>query len=349
MTEDYFRVETGRGEILIIPRIVKSYEVKEVIGTGGFGVVVSLVDRNTKDLMAAKIMKRPEPSTDSMRLIERELRLSLSLSCPFLVNCVDVVYLSDIICIIMEHVNGATLISVMDDNVVLVRHYWRKIFVQMCLAVQYLHKRGMAHRDIKLENIIVDKDFNVKLCDYGCMKETGQSSMSTTLCGTLPYLAPELVRQGPYCAKGVDVWALGITLYAAVTGVFPWDNTSVVGMCKEILGGVKDVMRLSSEVKEVVMKCCEVDPSKRAGIGDVLGIPFLERAKIECLGLGEKVGLGLLQVKSVNRKTPTRSILRQLILSPVVRCVSRRVRIESHPLDQRPSDPPRANRLLCSK
>lgn len=237
-------------------------------------VVVSIRHVSTKVRFAAKMMKRPESNSYYMRLLERESRICVSLSCEHLVKCIDVIYMESLICIVMEYYEGGDLFDAWTDNMILVKCQWAKIFTQVCRGVQYLHRRGIAHRDLKMENIMTDGDLNCRLCDYGLLCETLNASITTTECGTVPYMAPEMLKGGGYCAKKADVWSLGILLYVIVVGKFPWKSPSDVGVREEIVRGIQDFAPLNSEARAVVLRCCDMNPVTRATVDELLDMTF---------------------------------------------------------------------------
>jgi len=101
----------------------------------------------------------------------------------------------------------------------------QKIFTQLVGAVSYVHGKSCVHRDLKLENILLDKHDNVKLCDFGFTREyDGKSSYLQTWCGTVCYSAPEMLRGEKYAGEKVDVWSLGVILYALLCGQLPFDE-----------------------------------------------------------------------------------------------------------------------------
>lgn len=284
---EFLEAATAAGEVMRIPRRIKSYIVTDVIGTGAYGIVVSLTDVNMKETFAAKVIKRPKANTVLMTHVERELRMCLIVDSPYLVKCTDVVYLEDIICILMERVEGESLTHMICKNGGLVRCYWKKIFWQMCLALQYLHRRGFAHRDVKLDNFIIDEDFNVKLCDYGIMCQTNSGSMYTTICGTIPYLSPEIIKQKGYCAKKSDIWALGIVLYGIMTGIFPWDSDNTVRIYRQILEGEIDVRKLPDDAREIFLMCCDRDPETRITADLLLSTRSIQLPTVQRIELGK--------------------------------------------------------------
>lgn len=101
----------------------------------------------------------------------------------------------------------------------------QKIFTQLVGAVTYVHNQSCVHRDLKLENILLDKHENVKLCDFGFTREyEGKSSYLQTFCGTVCYSAPEMLKGEKYAGEKVDVWSLGVILYALLCGELPFDD-----------------------------------------------------------------------------------------------------------------------------
>lgn len=290
MIADVVIESTGSGEVLRIPRTFKSYEVVRMIGRGATAVVVGVRDIHTKKKFAAKVIARPKANSSSLRFYERELRLCMRMSSPYLVNCLDIVYMDEVICLIMEYFTGCDLMTLVMNDPSAVSLHWQKIFTQLCLGIEYLHKREIAHRDLKLENVLVDKDFNCKLCDYGLVFEMNQGScMSKTFCGTAPYVAPEMIREGVYCARKSDIWALGVTMYAALTGCFPWKSESIMGIYKEVLAGEVDTSGLPAAAEDVVLRCMDPNVETRATIGQLLEMPFVELPRQEMNRRGLKV------------------------------------------------------------
>jgi serine/threonine protein kinase len=101
----------------------------------------------------------------------------------------------------------------------------QRVFTQLVGAVAYVHNSSCVHRDLKLENILLDKNENVKLCDFGFTREyEGKASYLQTFCGTICYSAPEMLKGEKYAGEKVDVWSLGVILYALLCGELPFDE-----------------------------------------------------------------------------------------------------------------------------
>lgn len=319
MSEPFLLEATNEGDVLRLPRRFGVYEIQEIIGTGGTAVVAAVEDSSKGCRLAAKFLRRPHANTPSMRLVERELRLCVTMSNPYIVNCIDVVYLDDLVCVIMEHFNGRDLIDALANDAVGIQTHWESIFSQMCLGIQYLHSCGFAHRDVKQENVIIDANYNCKLCDFGIMCESRQPTLATTICGTVPYMSPEIVRGEKYDAKKADIWALGITLYTMMTGYFPWRTRSTSQLCREIAEGDFAVGGLPGAVARVVARCCDVNPESRATVDELLAMPFA----IVPMGLGVTSQKTLPNLFS---RTNVRGDVRKLQIKRAVSNVPKRAR-----------------------
>lgn len=264
---------TRDGCTIIVPRRIKHYELYQVMGQGSHSVVFEAVDVQSKLKYACKVMQRPGPNDKNIHFVERELRISETIHCPFLVSMIDVIYLDELIVVVMERCNGGDLCKLVESGIIAVRSVSRGIFRQLCLGVYYLHERRVAHRDVKLDNILLDKDFNVKLCDYGLACECKPGCLSDEICGSLPYIAPEVII-GEYDPRKADVWSVGIVLYMMIMEKSPYMNVDIDGIYNEIMTEGIDTSCLPEGPKQIVERCCEVDPEKRAGINEVLQMVY---------------------------------------------------------------------------
>lgn len=153
----------------------------------------------------------------------------------------------------------------------------QKIFTQLVGAVSYVHNLSCVHRDLKLENIMLDKHENVKLCDFGFTREyEGKTSHLQTFCGTICYAAPEMLKGEKYAGEKVDVWSLGIILYALLAGELPFDDEDDIVTKHRILTTEPQYPdRFPTEAKTLLAKLLSKRPLIRPSMADVLTDPFL--------------------------------------------------------------------------
>lgn len=153
----------------------------------------------------------------------------------------------------------------------------QKIFTQLVGAVSYVHAKGCVHRDLKLENILLDKHENVKLVDFGFTREyKGATSYLQTWCGTVCYSAPEMLKGEKYAGEKVDVWSLGIILFALLCGELPFDEDDDSDTKNLILKeDAKYPDYIPEPAKDLLKKLLSKRPLLRPSLGDILRDPWL--------------------------------------------------------------------------
>lgn len=153
----------------------------------------------------------------------------------------------------------------------------QKVFTQLVGAVAYVHNSSCVHRDLKLENILLDKHENVKLCDFGFTREyEGKSSYLQTFCGTVCYSAPEMLKGEKYAGEKVDVWSLGVILYALLCGELPFDDDDDNLTRTKILSSEpKWPDHLTPDAKSLLIVLLSKRPLIRPALSDILTHPFL--------------------------------------------------------------------------
>lgn len=153
----------------------------------------------------------------------------------------------------------------------------QKIFAQLVGAVAYVHEMSCVHRDLKLENILLDKNGNVKLCDFGFTREyEGKASYLQTFCGTVCYSAPEMLKGEKYAGEKVDVWSLGIILYALLAGELPFDEDDETATKTRILTSEPNyTSQIPEDAKALLLLLLSKRPLLRPALSDILAHPFL--------------------------------------------------------------------------
>ncbi|KAI5295140.1 hypothetical protein KEM52_002253 [Ascosphaera acerosa] len=205
-----------------------SYELQERLGSGTYATVHVAVEKHTGSRYAVKCFAKR--ATDGQSFVDYSLRRELatltSLRHPNIMCIRDAFDEPDGVFLVLELAQG-DLYSVISRQGRLDEGYARHILDQLLQATTYLHDRNIAHRDIKLENILLtDNGQTAKLADFGLAKILGEQSFTATLCGTLLYVAPEVIAGGgePGYTRAVDVWSLGVVLYTCLSGQLPFSD-----------------------------------------------------------------------------------------------------------------------------
>ncbi|XP_076234424.1 testis-specific serine/threonine kinase [Calliopsis andreniformis] len=195
--------------------------------------------------------------------------------------------------IFMRYADNGDLLDFVKRNGVVPEQQSKLWFRQMASGLHYLHGKNIAHRDLKCENILLSRKFNVKLADFGfarfCVDHEGRRVLSETYCGSAAYAAPEVVSGTPYNPKLADVWSLGIILFIMLNASMPFNDSNLKKLLKDQMSRnwmfrsrVRDTV--SALAKNIVKYILEPDITLRLTLDRVLGHEWV-RAKKEKPGL----------------------------------------------------------------
>merc|ERR1711982_258678 len=237
-------VSRGRKELHTL------YAVKEEIGRGGFGVVYA-AERKSDGVEVALMQQVNDV--------------------PGVIKLLDYFDTPDSFYVVMERFNSKDLFDFITEQGPLPEHLARDLFMQLVDTVSECHEKGVVHRDIKDENILIDiNTFKIKLIDFGSGALL-QEGLYHKFKGTRVYSPPEWINCGAYTAEALTVWSLGILLYDMLCGDIPFESDQEISVGK--LVWFKQ-LNLSSQVKDLISGCLSVDPAKRITLHEVLDHPW---------------------------------------------------------------------------
>jgi len=167
------------------------------------------------------VLKKLPNNSDVRREIEAGKRVS---GCPHVAKFLEHIDNQDCHYLVFEKVNGSDLFSIIERRkfVPFKEKEVKKIFKQILDAIEFSHKRGVTHRDIKLENILMDEHLNVKVIDFGLCDLVQMGDLSERFCGSVDYVAPEILAKKPYNSFMSDIFSLGVVLYTLLFAEFPF-------------------------------------------------------------------------------------------------------------------------------
>ena len=257
------------------------YTIGKVVGVGSFAKVRLAWHKLTGQAIAIKTYEKSKMKDAShLRRVQQEIKVMEKLNHPRLIRLFETLESPKRIHLIMEFVSAGNLCSYVKRRRRLPEEEARKIFYQISVALSYMHEVEIIHRDVKLENVLLDKDGNSKLIDFGFSVFSKDKKALKVFCGTPSYMAPEIVRRIEYEGKPVDAWSLGVVLYALVCGCFPFSAKSYPELYKKIMRGqfrIPDT--LSQGVKDLIRNLLVLDPRKRFTVQQAKNHPWVHSGK----------------------------------------------------------------------
>ncbi|KAM8818656.1 testis-specific serine/threonine-protein kinase 1-like [Rhynchonycteris naso] len=262
------------------------------LGEGSYAKVKSAYSERLKFNVAVKIIDRKKAPTDFLeKFLPREIEILTMLNHRSIIKTYEIFETSDgKVYIVMELGVQGDLLEFIKTRGALHEDDARKKFHQLSSAIKYCHDLDIVHRDLKCENLLLDKDFNIKLSDFGfskrCLRDDGgQLTLSKTFCGSAAYAAPEVLQGIPYQPKVYDIWSLGVILYIMVCGSMPYDDSNIKKMLriqKEHRINFPRFKNLTGECKDLIYRMLQPDVSRRLHIDEILSHCWVQ-PKAQCL------------------------------------------------------------------
>jgi len=256
----------------------------KTIGQGSFGSVYSAMMDSVSSFVAIKQIDKLILEDDSNRKhFLEELSILKKVDHPFIAHYYGHYESCKSVFIIMELGTKGNLLQMINTHGMIPINQARMIFSQLASALYYLHKCvGVVHRDIKLENVIFDENENARLVDFGLSSnvESVNSHMKTK-CGSYPYAAPELILGKPY-TSAIDVWSLGVCLYASVIGALPYYHSNTNNLLKMILETEPQYPEyIPPDLVHLLKNMLQKSPEDRISIQEVCAHPFFKLTPIK--------------------------------------------------------------------
>ena len=155
------------------------------------------------------------------------------------------------------------------------------IFRQLMEGLKYIHSKNIVHRDIKLDNILIDLTNTIKICDFGVSRELFPGDIMHEHCGTPAYIAPEIFKNNGYEGFSCDVWSAGVSLYYMLGGIQPFKGNNLHELQKNIISGKYNKLEnVSNEVNDLIDGMLQVDVKKRFTVNQVLNHPWLANVNV---------------------------------------------------------------------
>ncbi|CAJ2650110.1 unnamed protein product [Trifolium pratense] len=254
------------------------YELGRILGEGNFGKVKFARNTDSKQPYAIKIIdKNKIIDLNITNQIKREIGALKLLRHPNVVKLYEVLASKTKIYMVLEYVTGEELFDKIASKGKLTECEGRKLFQQLIDGVSHCHSKGVFHRDLKLENVLVDVKGNLKITDFGLSALPQQfraDGLLHTTCGSPNYVAPEILANRGYNGASSDVWACGVILYVILAGYLPFDDRNLAVLYQKVLKGDFQMPKwLSPGAQNIIKRILDPNPQTRitmAGIKEDL-------------------------------------------------------------------------------
>ena len=263
------------------------YEITKTLGKGKYGLIKLGKNKKTNEEVAIKILCKTNMRNDQLTLIKTEIDILKICHHKNIIKLYDIFENENFFYIIMEYCSGGDLFSYLERNKFHIPERQScKIIYKILKALSYLHSFGIIHRDIKSENILItynnDEEFDIRINDFNLSKILGPGEYCNETCGTLSYVAPEILLKKKY-NKLVDSWSLGVTCYLLISGSLPFDHPL---NDKEIIrktiyeqpnfrNGICE--KIPNECINFISKLLEKNPKKRMTINEALNHEWIKK------------------------------------------------------------------------
>ena len=298
------------------PTKINFYKYGRLIGQGAFGKVNIGLNVLSGRVVAIKSFNKDKLTINSenMKKIMYETNLMQKLNHPNITKILEMFEDDKYILIIMEYINGGNLFSFVKKRRKLSEKIAKFLFKQIILGIKHIHSKNIVHRDIKLENILIDLNNRVKICDFGIgVILRSEDELLYDQCGTPMYMAPEIIlssKKKGYKGFPVDIWSSGIALYIMLSGTLPFNiknkskkerknmknsgnsengenyeenddislsnNNNYELQYSIINKNPKTIEKISDEARDILRGLLNKDPDKRLTIDEILNHPWLK-------------------------------------------------------------------------
>ena len=250
----------------------------EILGKGGFGSVYKFEEPNG-NLIAGKIIRKDLYKNENIELLKQEIELQKSFNRPDIVKIINFHEEEKYIFIFLELCENGSLQDLINKREYLTEKEVQNYILQLIIALNHLHSKCIIHRDLKLGNLLLGKNMELKIGDFGLAIKLSKGQNANGIEGTLGYQPPEMLNQKDY-SFGADIWALGIIMSYLLNGENPFGT--IEDLAKNIIDinmkpSFKREKEISQAAKNLINQILEKDPEKRPTLNQIIYHEFFNR------------------------------------------------------------------------
>ncbi|XP_027037936.1 testis-specific serine/threonine-protein kinase 4-like [Pocillopora damicornis] len=265
------------------------YQLGDILGKGSYAVVRKAYSRRHKRYVAVKIIcKKKAPEDFLSKFLPREIKVLKKLHHPHVLSLIEVIETNTRMYIITDLAESGDLLEFIRKNGAVAEAQAKRLFKQLVLGITYVHSQDVVHRDLKCENLLLDKEKNLIVSDFGFARDnltsaTGKKKLCHTYCGSYAYAPPEILKGIAYDATLADVWSMGVILYTMVCGRLPFDDSNLRSLLQQVHRRVNfpSKIKIAEPVKAIIHKMLQWNLTERVTVEQLRTDPWLTEEKIE--------------------------------------------------------------------
>ncbi|KAF6148362.1 hypothetical protein GIB67_025581 [Kingdonia uniflora] len=267
--------------------LLGKYQLGRLLGRGSFAKVYYAKSIKTDaPPVAIKIIDKTSIVNTNMEpRIIREVSAMRRLEHPNIIRINEVMATRSKIYLVMEYARGGDVFSKIVRRGKLTELVARRYFQQLVSAIHFCHVNGVAHRDIKPQNLLLDHEGNLKVSDFGlsALEESMQDGLLQTACGTPAYTAPEVIGRKGYAGPKADAWSCGVILFVFLAGSIPFNDSNLLVMYSKIHRREFEFPSwISRPVKRIISRLLDPNPKTRMSIEELMEVPWLKSSSSQC-------------------------------------------------------------------
>eukprot|EP00049_Salpingoeca_infusionum_P010048 m.170287 g.170287 ORF g.170287 m.170287 type:complete len:861 (-) comp14527_c2_seq4:491-3073(-) len=254
--------------------VLNEYDIGETLGVGTQGEVKRATHKLTKQEVAIKIISSQSQTATSSNW--SEVAALKSLRHPHVVRLYDVIPQKENTLLVLECLTGGELFDYLVSRHRLSESEGRRFIRQIMQALSYCHSQGIVHRDLKLENLLLDSEDNIKVTDFGFSNVFLEDRLMSTFVGSPAYCAPEIIANEKYSGPKADIWSLGVIIYTLLAGDMPFKDDNAVTNLKKINTATYEMPPfLSDSAKDLLERILKRDPEERLTMEELWEHPWV--------------------------------------------------------------------------
>lgn len=256
------------------------YEIGRLLGVGASAKVYHATNIETGKSVAVKVISKKKliNNGEFAANIEREISILRRLHHPNIIDLFEVLASKTKIYFVVEFAEAGELFEEVAKKEKLTEDHARRYFRQLISAVKHCHSRGVFHRDLKLDNLLLDENDNLKVTDFGLSAVKNQirpDGLLHTVCGTPSYVAPEILAKKGYEGAKADVWSCGVVLFTVTAGYLPFNDYNVTVLYRKIYRGQFRFPKwMSCDLKNLLSRMLDTNPKTRISVDEILEDPW---------------------------------------------------------------------------